>query len=569
MAAITLSNISDLAGLHPSRKYRFSKKQKKIAEAVAEAGVFTSPTIVTALHLNDLTTAAYDVKLVANGDGGTVLTADRALTFDLFNAARTIDLQGNISLAGSLTTAGAFVTSGAYSLTLVASNTTVATLPAGTVTLADLASSQALSNKTLTSPVINGTITSSAADVAWVLEANDATALVIGAAAVPNLISISTLTGADTVTINGNLTVAGTTTTVSTTNALVADKLITLNDGGAAASGGGAGIEVEEDGAVTAYFKQAADRAGWELVSSADANKLTIVTPTAADEILTLSASLTVSADVTLDQSVASGASPAFTSAALTTPVLTTSVSGTAVLDEDDMATDSATQLATQQSIKAYVDALYVGCDDALTVDDDGNVAGLASTILLANALKDTINVHYADAGAGTEEHASAQAALAEADASDLASLIALTAEMLTSYDAHDDDAELGAAWVYHVAQEAGNASLASAVAPTTLAECITRLNDIKAKVNTHMADATAHEDGDSPQEATADSIMGAAVEVVVAGAVSGNKVVWGILNGGSGSVTGVSAVAGTGKVTFTFSADPQADSIISYMVLR
>jgi hypothetical protein len=44
------------------------------------------------------------------------------------------------------------------------------------------------------------------------------------------------------------------------------------------------------------------------------------------------------------------------TSAVLTTPVLTTSVSGTAVLDEDAMGSDSDTQLATQQSIKAYVD---------------------------------------------------------------------------------------------------------------------------------------------------------------------------------------------------------------------
>jgi hypothetical protein len=37
-------------------------------------------------------------------------------------------------------------------------------------------------------------------------------------------------------------------------------------------------------------------------------------------------------------------------------PVLNTGVSGTAVLDEDDMSTNSASQLATQQSIKAYVD---------------------------------------------------------------------------------------------------------------------------------------------------------------------------------------------------------------------
>ena len=44
------------------------------------------------------------------------------------------------------------------------------------------------------------------------------------------------------------------------------------------------------------------------------------------------------------------------TNKTLTSPVIDTGVSGTAVLDEDNMASDSATKLATQQSIKAYVD---------------------------------------------------------------------------------------------------------------------------------------------------------------------------------------------------------------------
>ena len=48
--------------------------------------------------------------------------------------------------------------------------------------------------------------------------------------------------------------------------------------------------------------------------------------------------------------------SQVLTSKTLTSPVLNTGVSGTAVLDEDNMASDSNTQLATQQSIKAYVD---------------------------------------------------------------------------------------------------------------------------------------------------------------------------------------------------------------------
>ena len=50
-------------------------------------------------------------------------------------------------------------------------------------------------------------------------------------------------------------------------------------------------------------------------------------------------------------QSNTSLSSPTFTSA-----VFDTGVSGTAILDEDDLSSNSATKLATQQSIKAYID---------------------------------------------------------------------------------------------------------------------------------------------------------------------------------------------------------------------
>ncbi len=50
-------------------------------------------------------------------------------------------------------------------------------------------------------------------------------------------------------------------------------------------------------------------------------------------------------------------ASATLTNKTITSAILNTAVSGTAVLDEDDLVTDSATQLATQQSIKAYVDS--------------------------------------------------------------------------------------------------------------------------------------------------------------------------------------------------------------------
>lgn len=49
--------------------------------------------------------------------------------------------------------------------------------------------------------------------------------------------------------------------------------------------------------------------------------------------------------------------SQTLTNKTLTSPVINTSISGTAIVDEDNMASNSATQVPTQQSVKAYVDA--------------------------------------------------------------------------------------------------------------------------------------------------------------------------------------------------------------------
>lgn len=75
------------------------------------------------------------------------LTADRILTVNVNDAARTI------SLAGNLTLAAAFITSGANSLTLTTTGSTNVTLPT-TGTLATLAGSETLTNKTLTTGTV-------------------------------------------------------------------------------------------------------------------------------------------------------------------------------------------------------------------------------------------------------------------------------------------------------------------------------------------------------------------------------------------------------------------------------
>ena len=70
------------------------------------------------------------------------------------------------------------------------------------------------------------------------------------------------------------------------------------------------------------------------------------------------------------------------TNKTLTSPVLNTGVSGTAVLDEDNMSSDSDTQLATQQSIKAYVDS-QVATANELSELTDTNITSPADAALL------------------------------------------------------------------------------------------------------------------------------------------------------------------------------------------
>lgn len=57
----------------------------------------------------------------------------------------------------------------------------------------------------------------------------------------------------------------------------------------------------------------------------------------------------------------------------ITSPVLNTGISGTAFLDEDDMSSNSATKVASQQSIKAYVDSQVATADTLAEVLTNGN----------------------------------------------------------------------------------------------------------------------------------------------------------------------------------------------------
>jgi len=81
------------------------------------------------------------------------------------------------------------------------------------------------------------------------------------------------------------------------------------------------------------------------------------------------------------------------TSPTLTSPVLNTSLSGTAFKDEDDMSSDSATAVASQQSIKAYVDneIASVPIGDITAVTAGTGLSGGGSTGAVSLAIDSTV----------------------------------------------------------------------------------------------------------------------------------------------------------------------------------
>jgi hypothetical protein len=149
-----------------------------------------------------------------------------------------------------------------------------------------------------------------------------------------------TTIGATDLTLAGNLTVNGTTTTVSSTNTTISDKLLELGTGSTGAASGDAGIVIERGNDDNAFF-------GWD--ESADQFQFATTTATGSS-----------SGDLTLtDANLKAGT---ITYASLSDGAITI----TGFVDEDNMASDSASLVPTQQSVKAYVDTKVSAVDDTV-----------------------------------------------------------------------------------------------------------------------------------------------------------------------------------------------------------
>ena len=107
---------------------------------------------------------------------------------------------------------------------------------------------------------------------------------------------------------------------------------------------------------------------------------------------------------------VGSTDSQTLTNKTMTSPVLNTGVSGTAIVDEDNMASNSDTKIPTQQSVKAYVDNELNNVDAELLDGQEGsfyqnasNLTGSASgiTSVTVNSIMTVVSTTVTVATAG------------------------------------------------------------------------------------------------------------------------------------------------------------------------
>jgi len=173
------------------------------------------------------------------------------------------------------------------------------------------------------------------------------------------------LTLAGDLTVGGNFVVNGSTSNVQSTTLQIDDK----------------NIELAHSPSGTVGNNAAVDGGGITLVSSQGNKTFNWVNSTLAwtsSEHLNIASGKSFYVGGVLLRNF----TETLTNKTLTSPVLNTGVSGSAIKDEDNMSSNSATHLATQQSIKTYVD-VEIAKENELSEMNDVNITSIAGNNIL------------------------------------------------------------------------------------------------------------------------------------------------------------------------------------------
>jgi|7_EtaG_2_1085326.scaffolds.fasta_scaffold00149_10 hypothetical protein len=286
------------------------------------------------------------VEAIINIDTATNLTSNTLATGDQIMASDG-GTEGRVTL-GQLDTLFSGTTKTLTNKTINASNNTVSNIvnsmlsgSAG-ITNANLANSAVTVGSTSISLGASATTIAGVSNLTAgtinitgnVISSTDSTVVEIG--------SGDGLSVAGNLTVAGNMTVSGTTTSLATTNTAVTDNLLELNSGvGSNSDDSGIIIERGSTGNNAIMF--------WDESEDKFAFGTTTATATSNGNLTVADGDLRVG------------------------DISATTYSGAGIKDEDNMVSDSATHLASQQSIKKYVDD-KVTAEDLDVTSDSGTI---------------------------------------------------------------------------------------------------------------------------------------------------------------------------------------------------
>ena len=396
----------------------FSEFQSADFIAIADGGTgaVTASAARTALGLaigSDV--QAYDAELAALsgltpsdsnfivGNGSTFVTESGATARDSMGLGTSNAVEFNSVLTAGLTVSGASIvlegaTADSYETTLAVTDPTAdrtITFPNATGTVAltsditaidvdiagDSGTGSVTDAQTLTIAGTSNEIETSASNQT----------LTIG---LPNNVTIG-----NNLTVTGNLTVSGTTTTVDSNTVNIGDSILTLNSDETGTPSQDGGFEIERGSSTNKSLIWDESEDKWSVGSE------TFVAGTFEGALTgNVTGNVTGSSGSTTGNAATATALATGRTIGMTGDVVWTSasfdgsgnVTGTATIqagsvdfamiadtiDEDNMASDSATKIPTQQSVKAYVDA-QIATEDTIAELNDTNISSPAAGHLL------------------------------------------------------------------------------------------------------------------------------------------------------------------------------------------
>ena len=363
---------------------------------------------------------------------------------------------------------------------------------------------------------------------------------------------------AATVTINGNLTVTGTQSITNSTVVTIADPIFQM---------GASGSDDNLDRGVKFLYNSSGAKSGFFGMDDSDGKFMYIADATDTDSVITgtlgdvkfggITGSSLTDGTLTASSGAITGATNITASGTVQYGSLSDgSITITAFVDEDNMASNSATLVPTQQSVKAYVDAQITAQDLDVAGDSGTGAVDLDSqsltiaggTGLTSAASNQTVTLTLDNTAVSAGAYGSSTAIpVINVDAQGRI-ISASTAAISTSWTLTGDSGSQLVNGGDTVDIAGGtNITTAASATDTLTVNLDTTLSGMTAATFSGLVTAGSFNDGTATYDA---GVISSGVSATFSGAVQGGSLTDGTATLSSGALGGATTVTASGAVT-------------------